>query len=97
MFDDHELFLKEMRVFFMVSVLDWKWRKNSQNMGVFRDESIRHENSVKYSTEHLKKRLFLFFRFQFFVFLQNLFAMMAGKDLFLHEVNKPFWQIIGLG
>ena len=34
MFDDHELFLKEMRVFFAVSIFDGKWRKNSQNMGV---------------------------------------------------------------
>lgn len=94
MFDDHELFLKGVRVFFTVSVLDWKWRKNSQNKGVFWDGAIKHENSVKYSVEHLKKRLFLFFRFQLFVFLQDFFTIIAGKDVVLHELFQTVWQIL---
>ena len=89
MFDDHELFLKGVRVFFTVSVLEGKKGENSHVMGVLWDVSIKHGNSVKYSIEHLKKQLLLFFRFQFFVFLQDFFSIMARKDIFLHKIFQP--------
>lgn len=65
--------------------------ENSQNMGVLLDQGIKHENNAKYSTEHLKKRSVLLFRFQFFIFLQDFFTVIAGKDIVSHELFQTVW------